>query len=443
MTIGGDTGYQQCLYGSEPNAGTTVVEAWLDNSVLPEAILTLLTDLAPWALIATVASMVAIDVLCNTEPPQPQPFTVDDFAGFLQGPDALTNGTGQQLIDKLQANILYYGWKQYCQCKPQPAVCDHCGPCSPGVTESLTGGQTEVLSTLCCTPYCWIDGGGEAHWLCDFQYNFGTTSLTPAVQISTIKIQLGPSPTTGFGYTSPGNNFAIFNPTSGAGATGILTQPVDFTGMVALPQLTMNGLPAWSVTMHNVFIEEVPASYVGCPDVVQPPVTEFPTPPPGPTCSLDNICLTLQDILQRLQNLGVASTTVVNNSNSTSTVVNQTNTTVENILNNGAPNTYGYGAIYTLSGDGLLDIASGTLGLLVKFVSVPDWIPPTAGDPLAYYNLGWINLGNSDGWFSKQWIHYDGQLIFPPFSDISQVGYSLLTSGATITVQELVPANWT
>jgi hypothetical protein len=98
--------------------------------------------------------------------------------------------------------------------------------------------------------------------------------------------------------------------------------------------------------------------------------------------------------------------------------------------------TYTLGTAHSLSGSGSVAVSS-PVGLKVALASVPAFVTQRQGTPLEYSGLGWLALGNPEGYLARQVLHHTAQLVYPIADGMTLLGYSLL-SGTTATVTELV-----
>lgn len=79
----------------------------------------------------------------------------------------------------------------------------------------------------------------------------------------------------------------------------------------------------------------------------------------------------------------------------------------------------------------------GILGLSVNATVLPTNVGIEAGDPNAYFGIGWVAVGTADGFQQSVPIRHVPQLIQPVSPDVTVIGYSL-NPGVTATITELV-----
>lgn len=97
---------------------------------------------------------------------------------------------------------------------------------------------------------------------------------------------------------------------------------------------------------------------------------------------------------------------------------------------------YAIGAAHALSGTGSVAI-SNPAGLKVVVTAYPLYVGSFAGQPVQYFRLGRLNLGNADGWAPPDELRYLSSLIYPLERVWDRLGYSL-ADGVNVTVYELV-----
>jgi hypothetical protein len=90
-----------------------------------------------------------------------------------------------------------------------------------------------------------------------------------------------------------------------------------------------------------------------------------------------------------------------------------------------------------LHGSGEFNLDDVVLGLQVDVTGIDDTVGVAAGDPTRLFNVGYLAVGDADGfWCSKQ-ITSEHQLFFPQSAGAAtKVGWST-NAGASITVTEL------
>jgi hypothetical protein len=79
----------------------------------------------------------------------------------------------------------------------------------------------------------------------------------------------------------------------------------------------------------------------------------------------------------------------------------------------------------------------GLLGVKVDVTTLPARAGAAAGDPVTYFDLGWINLGTADGFGDRHFISSDPLLLLPISGAITVIGYSI-PADVTVTITELV-----
>jgi hypothetical protein len=89
-----------------------------------------------------------------------------------------------------------------------------------------------------------------------------------------------------------------------------------------------------------------------------------------------------------------------------------------------------------LTGNGTIAV-NGILGIRVDVTTLPARAGSEAGDPVAFWDIGWINLGTADGFSPRQFIASNPMLIQPILGDVTVIAYSI-PADTTITITELV-----
>lgn len=404
-----------CQYGAVPNStGQTVQWVWVGLATYAASRLPEWTRLAPWIAGAVADRLVNVQNLCSSNPDVPEPITPADILGEAISP--LVGPTwSQAFIRKVSDALVYDAFRTLCVCNAAP------NPCAQTI-------QMQLGNNL-----LWCSGGGGG-------YVFPGPPYTPNCSGSTGTYPLdiscaGPTdfilwmePRTA---TQPGPFLYNMYDCNTNFSSGAIKGGQMFSGTyVGHPGCT-NGpgfhllwgindggaRPQWSLDI-------MPGSGTGPqPTVppVQPPDTTQPVPnPPAKPCDATTLCNITWGISIREQvNIAI--------SNATSTTVTT-----------GIQGQYQTGNTYTVSGEGKLQVASGTLGVVVQFVTVPPSLVPSGGDPPRYYGIGYLQLAAGDAQDGKRWIHSSGDRFIPVFPEMDGVFYNL-TAGVVLDIIELVP----
>jgi hypothetical protein len=97
---------------------------------------------------------------------------------------------------------------------------------------------------------------------------------------------------------------------------------------------------------------------------------------------------------------------------------------------------YTLGAHHTLSGGGQIAVAS-PVGLRIALSSIPAYVSATFSHPRAYPDLGFLTIGNADGWIAQVDLHTAAQLAIPFAVRPTLLGYDLV--GTTVAdIDELL-----
>jgi hypothetical protein len=101
------------------------------------------------------------------------------------------------------------------------------------------------------------------------------------------------------------------------------------------------------------------------------------------------------------------------------------------------PFAYVRGADHTgLTGHGEISV-QGLIGCIVTLTAFGSNVGSTDGDPLTYFNAGWFNWGDADGFQPRIFINASPQVSFPTSAgQFTRIGYSL-EPGVTATITEL------
>ena len=101
------------------------------------------------------------------------------------------------------------------------------------------------------------------------------------------------------------------------------------------------------------------------------------------------------------------------------------------------PFAYVTGAAHAgLTGNGAVAV-HGLLGVRVDITTAPSRLGSAAGDPVALWDAGWINLGTADGFGQRVFITSNPLLKLGVSPAVTQVGYSI-PGDVVVTITELV-----
>jgi|KBSSwiStaDraftv2_1062776.scaffolds.fasta_scaffold79705_4 hypothetical protein len=103
-----------------------------------------------------------------------------------------------------------------------------------------------------------------------------------------------------------------------------------------------------------------------------------------------------------------------------------------------APSTYDGFAWGTVTGDGALSLGPGTVGVRVDITALPPSRGREAGTPITYWDLGWINWSDGDGFRSREFIEgasWESRPVQPQSARV--LAYSL-TAGVEATFTQLL-----
>lgn len=160
-------------------------------------------------------------------------------------------------------------------------------------------------------------------------------------------------------------------------------------------------------------------------DTFVSPYTAQPAPPAWPTgtytptnlCSPVDLSQQLNGLLQQLANLWTLVSLIA--------------------MRTGAMS-YVLGDAHTVSDEGELSV-SGILGVLVDGLTFAPGTGFDEADPARIYDIGWIALGNSDGWQARQPIWHAPQFFLGATPGISRIGFTC-GMATSVRITELLPS---
>lgn len=362
---------------------------------------------------------------CTTDPPAMPTITADDVAALFQPADLLLFIPARQKFEDLVRNYL---WTWACQCNsgPQPALPTPPSPVTtfdPAPTLSppaMSGGQclNVTRSFRIRAEPNYLSGGSAVYF---FQQEFSsgqifnvTQHISPAPPMPARPFPAGTTSTrltikTISGNPTPQSGVQVnYNSwTNSSSGHVILSQniPTDGNTFQSAILPVTSGDPYfdmwWSTTASIDPVVEITLE-VWCgssaPTVIQPCC------PPDPT------------LLQAVEII---------------------RSYVELIQRQTSPFAYVKGVVHSgLTGSGHIAV-QGLIGALVTMTAIPSNVGSELGDPIEYFEAGWINWGNSDGSSKREWLSVSPQTSFPPLAgQYTRIGYSL-KPGVSIDITEL------
>jgi hypothetical protein len=396
-----------------PNAPATgwvwVGLAAYAGSKLPEWL-----RIIPWLGAALGNQLLNVSTLCNSNPDPAPGLTPADYA--LAGIDLVAGPLiGGDAIAKIWQNIYYDAFQQWCVCNAYTPPAG--GPC---FSYSYHAGPSDFGTFHIPGLFPTADG-----WY--YPLDPAGIPITSVPNCTfTILSTSQPNP---FGvniYTLPSNTSRMLS---------ITDTPAPFSWTVDLSSAVTAGDTGWRLMIQGAqsgFPPAVPnpldlqvdhKSTGSCPATIPGPHVDVTiNVPTAPALKCD--ATTLCEINWAIQN-------------QTNVGINVTNTGTTQILDE-HPTTYGTGASYTVSGQGVQVVAQATLGLVVQLDALPSGAVPTSTDPPRYYDIGWIMMGAGDALDGKKWLHSSGDRFIPAFPEIDRFHYNL-SPDVQITVTELVP----
>lgn len=102
-----------------------------------------------------------------------------------------------------------------------------------------------------------------------------------------------------------------------------------------------------------------------------------------------------------------------------------------------APFAYVHGEVDAgISGNGVIAV-QGILGVKVDVTTAPGRLGVEAGDPVAIWDAGWINIGTADGFGPRHFISSDPFVLMPVSGAATFIGYSI-PADVVVTITQLV-----
>lgn len=90
-----------------------------------------------------------------------------------------------------------------------------------------------------------------------------------------------------------------------------------------------------------------------------------------------------------------------------------------------------------LAGNGHIDVTEKMLGIRVQLTTIPAAYGRSDGDPLEYFDLGFVHLGDGDQWFGSRQLEQSTSIWQPRWAGMAtRIGYTL-SPGVVATVTEL------
>lgn len=103
-----------------------------------------------------------------------------------------------------------------------------------------------------------------------------------------------------------------------------------------------------------------------------------------------------------------------------------------------APSTYDGTVFSGLTGAGTLSLGPGTVGVRVDVTVIPPSRGVQIGEVYSYYDLGWVNWSDGDGYRSREWITGAVWESRPVQEDAARVLAYTLTDGVEATFTQLL-----
>jgi hypothetical protein len=285
--------------------------------------------------------------------------------------------------------------------------------------------EAKLWDTYC---ECLSNEIAEGEIIMDETYGpFPASPTTPYVFASTKQFPAGTTmsvasvlPTGGSGYdTSAAYEYG--------GAPNWWNRTIPPDGFVATPQPVGYVMPS----LQPVYFTLRPRFNAGGMRVVirgyQPSTAEYvppsePIAPPElptyeyPACDEEDLCARLNDLDARLQIV-----------NGYVQLVQRQIVPFASVPGTNRPGLAGSGTF----------VVQGILGLSVDITTLPSAYGQLLANPTLLIDIGWIAIGNADGWLPAHRIQHDKQLIFPENAAmLTQVAYHL-RPGVVVSILEI------
>lgn len=340
-----------------------------------------------------------LNTLCGSAPPPMPTISASDVAAMLQGPlfDPVAFTTARQ---KFQDLITIYVWAQVCDCTPGPAPAPPAAPAPPSGIPSE--GPATPYNNAPCRVFTYLSSTFTA----GSGLNLGDApvadlNVVQAVVSCTNTVATGAGVTMRFNFTwsneyvSPfvdGNTYLVVLAPGTSKTVGIPVQP---------------GFTHLHLTINNVTGTGSSTSAASVAFYCQPQA-----PGGGPT-PCDPSPALLADLQQILDLVTI-------------------------IQRQGVPFAFVPGPTHTgLTGNGELVVTEPLIGIDVNVTTVPSSYGRSAGDPDFYFGLGFVALGDADGWFQTRPIEQLSMVWQPRWSGaVTRIGYTL-SPGVVANINEL------
>lgn len=338
--------------------------------------------------------------MCTVDPPADPGINALDIVAILDGP---LNNSYLDAVNKVRQLLQRYLWPQFCECVSGTQ------PTPPGPLSPPTGTPTVDPPAIFVPPLV-----GPC-----LTYSHGPTNLAPSNSYVAISRTLDGVVGTSFRLTvsksvaSGGGNNSVHH---------ILQQSLHPSNTLLQDDSISVGPSATS----SIIVPFKP----GCEFVQVTTIWQSGTGTSAVSETLETYCG------------GAGINTPVSPccppDSATSALLARINGLVTLIQRQAVPFGYVSGTVHAgLADSGSLSIAD-LIGIRVDVTTLPDSYGRAAGDPIQFFDLGFLSWGTADGYRSSFGLDHDGQVSFPTAAGLfTQLGYSL-SPGVVVTITELV-----
>lgn len=418
-----------CATGATPTPDKLHQFAWAGLTLLPAGLLTYLTDGWPQVLgLGILNRLLDVDNLCAQPQTVPVMFSDADWASKL-GDLSQSSFPNPAFIEKVNSWIEYAAYTNFCVCNsPAPPP-----PPSPGSNNLSAGGCQKVYIQFASAPWSCPSGNCQV-WVNTHNVQW-TGSAAPNMYTGDRLIVGGTggsfdcNPTAAGWFTFPGGwtgGPTIWHYPDGQygpiQASSSLCETIYSGGA---PYLTFEASTPGDTTPSGT--ELINGQFTFSVQCLTEPVGPDPTPTPPPAqptqpCDSTSLC-----------SISWLINSFITNTNATSNVTNNQITDIS--IGAGAPTIpkYVLGTSHSVTGIGELLLA-GVVGILVQLTGVSPGTGFDVSDPNAYFDTGFVALGNANGFEASQRVKHNGQVFMTQLQDCNRVGYNCqMATGYTIT----------
>lgn len=355
-----------------------------------------------------------LQTMCDADPPADPGMTAADWLELTNAFDPIRSGAAQ---DKFRQLVNRLVWFEFCHCITGPTVL----PTIPYPTDSpATTTITTPVAPCASFDSGYVSGPGYGSGSRNYQL-IGSDHATPATDVA---LPIPPNATsvrlTGFRqaagavhglvvvsikwyYTSNSSGTFALQSVSTINTTGTQSS----TANLPIPSGSLGPYTNWTVVGQCVIdnpTDQIRATAEWYCNGDLPGGYDAPCCPPDPIVES-----TLQTILEY----------------------------VRLIQRQIAPFAFIDGPSNSVTGTGTVTVTNPLVGVRVDLVDVPGRAGLISGTPDELFDIGYVSLGDDDGWFGSQRLGKASQLWQPRWAGaVTKIGYSL-TPGVSATITQL------